>query len=93
MKDVLLNAEMSQKRLRLVDKEKQDINRQLNFENKKIMMLESGIQELKKIILTLQVLLISYNGDIKGFNSDLSGRKDCSEVSNCFSSNVFQELI
>ncbi|GBM83906.1 hypothetical protein AVEN_125621-1 [Araneus ventricosus] len=79
MKDVSLNAEMSQNRLELLEKEKQDLDRQLNFENKKIKMLESGIQELKKIILTLQVLLISYNGDKKGLNSEMAGSKDCSE--------------
>ncbi|CAL1281922.1 unnamed protein product [Larinioides sclopetarius] len=79
MNDISLNAEMSQKRLELVEKEKEDLDRQLNFENKKIKMLESGIQELKKIILTLQVLLISYNGDIKGLNSEMAVSKDCSE--------------
>ncbi|XP_055935241.1 uncharacterized protein LOC129965411 isoform X4 [Argiope bruennichi] len=77
--DAVLNVEMLQKRLELVEKEKKDLDRQLNFENKKIKMLESGIQELKKVILTLQVLLISYNGDIKGLNNETTGSKDYCE--------------
>ncbi|GFY35011.1 uncharacterized protein TNCV_5043871 [Trichonephila clavipes] len=79
VKNYLLSEELWQKKLETIEKEKHNSNRQMLFLSNKISVLELGVKELKKIILTLQVLLISNSGDT-GVNNEMIASKECNKI-------------
>lgn len=81
VKGYLLNEQVLKKRLDSVEKEKQVIHNQLSVEASKIRILETGVGELKRMIMALQVVLLCNSDDSNWAYSKKSASKDPYKVS------------
>lgn len=81
VKGYLLNEQVLKKRLDSVEKEKQVVHNQLSVEASKIRILETGVGELKRMIMALQVVLLCNNDDSNWAYSKKSTSKDLNKVS------------